>query len=174
MKRSIIAALVTGVISQASAEPTTTTQAVPASLQACAAEKDDAVRLACFDREIARLSGTRTADGAAQTPAHAAVQLTPEERFGRQGGAVALEQSKREKATTPAVKELSATVVGLSKRAHGEIVMTLDNGQIWSQIAFDPHFSVELQDKVTIRAGALGSFMLRAPSHRTTQVTRLR
>jgi hypothetical protein len=174
MKRSFIAVLVTGIALQASAEPNATASAVPASLRACAEEKDDAQRLACFDREIARLGGSQTSDSAERAPAPAAAKLTPEERFGRQGGAVALEQSKREKATTPAIKELTATVVALSTRAYGEIVMTLDNGQVWSQTTYDQHFSCKVQDKVTIRAGVLGSFTLYAPSGRSTRVTRLR
>ena len=144
---------------------------IPASLRACALEKNDAERLKCFDRELARIPAPQSAQGQAAAPP--ATMQTPEERFGR-AGPLARVETDREKAATPTVSELTATVVSLSQRAHGEIVMKLDNGQVWSQTMFDSHFSVRANDQITIRAGALGSYTAAAPSGRTTKVMRLR
>lgn len=149
---------------------------VPAALRACGDEKDDTQRLACFDRELARASQSTTAAPTAPVVpvAPPAPQLTPEERFGRVG-AVARDEGKREeKAQEPAIRELTATVVSLSQRSYGEIVMTLDNGQVWAQPSFDSHFSIRVQEKVTIKAGVLRSYIAIAPNGRTTKIVRIR
>ncbi|HZF17975.1 MAG TPA: hypothetical protein VE046_18760 [Steroidobacteraceae bacterium] len=149
--------------------------AVPAGLRACAGEKDDGKRLACFDRELARLAESTPAAAPAPVAIPAPVAAhSPEDEFGRAGGAVALEESKQREGTTPRIESLTATVVEVSTRAHGELVMKLDNGQVWSQTTFDSHFSVDVNDKVTIKAGVLGAYRALLPSGRSTSVTRLR
>lgn len=146
-------------------------ETLPDGMRACTAEKDDAKRLACFDREAARLRPSTPPAIPAPTPA---TTQAAEDNFGRAGGAVALEESKRNESSTPKMAALTATVVAISTRPHGEIVMTLDNGQVWSQTTFDSHFSVDVNDKVTIKAGALNSYRASIASGRSTSVTRLR
>jgi hypothetical protein len=146
-------------------------ETLPDGMRACTAEKDDAKRLACFDREAARLQPSAPAAIPVPTPATA---QSAEDNFGRAGGAVALEESKQRELSTPKIAALTATVVAISTRPHGEIVMTLDNGQVWSQTTFDSHFSVDVNDKVTIKAGTLGSYRATIASGRSTSVTRVR
>jgi hypothetical protein len=139
--------------------------AVPEALRACALEKEDAARLACFDRELAR---------ATEPAPPAAPPITPEERFGRTGD-IAMEDSKRAAAAQgPSIKELTATVVSLSRRSYGELVMTLDNGQVWVQQGPDARFTIGLREKVVIKAGVLNAFTAIAPNGRTTRVIRLK
>jgi hypothetical protein len=98
-------------------------------IAACTRERDDAQRLACFDR------------------------------------AAALHE--------PTPDRISATVAELDKRPHGELVFTLDNGQVWAQKNAGAYFPVKVGDAATVLAGALGSFRL-IVDNRATAVTRVR
>lgn len=141
---------------------------IPAALRACAAEKEDTARLACFDRELARAT---EAPLAAEPPAP---KMTPEERFGRAGDIAKAESKRVAEAQGPGIKELTAMVVSLSRRSYGELVMTLDNGQVWAQQSPDTRFSIGAGEKVTIKAGVLNAFMAFSPNGRSTRVTRLK
>jgi hypothetical protein len=72
----------------------------------------------------------------------------------------------------PAPKRMNATVTAIDKRPRGELVVTLDNGQVWAQKSADRYFPLEVGDPVAILAGSLGSFRLIAGS-RATAVTRV-
>jgi hypothetical protein len=72
-----------------------------------------------------------------------------------------------------APKRMSATVTVIDKRPRGELVVTLDNGQVWAQKSADRYFPLEVGDSVAILAGSLGSFRLICGS-RATAVTRVR
>jgi hypothetical protein len=178
---------------------------VPAPLLACAAESDDARRLACFDRAVAQMgeaaeagtparapapagappasapaSAPATAPAAVQAaPAAAAVvaapspaaassrpQLSPEEEFGLRGSA---EREERNELTG-----LTAKATAISTKLHGELVVTLDNGQVWAEIAPGSKIRVKPGDPVRIEAGTLRSFILIAPNGRSSKVVRVR
>jgi hypothetical protein len=70
-------------------------------------------------------------------------------------------------------KRISATVTGIEKRARGELVVTLDNGQVWAQTEVGPYYPIKVGDAVSIVAGTLGSHKLVVAS-RATAVTRVR
>jgi hypothetical protein len=72
----------------------------------------------------------------------------------------------------PAPKRMSATVTAIDKRPRGELVVTLDNGQVWAQKNAERYFPLEVGDSVAILAGSLGSFRLICGS-RATAVTRV-
>lgn len=114
------------------------------SLRACAAETDDVRRLACYDREIARLSAS------------------PEEQFGVRG-----EVAGRANDKAPELDRLTAKVMSISSRPHGELVITLDNGQVWAQKE-SRYIPLKVGDTVTIRSGAFGSLWLDIPSTRSS------
>lgn len=71
-----------------------------------------------------------------------------------------------------APKRISATVTAIDKQPRGELVVTLDNGQVWAQKNADRYFPLKVGDPVAILAGSLGSFRLIAGS-RATAVTRV-
>jgi hypothetical protein len=71
-----------------------------------------------------------------------------------------------------APKRMSATVTAIEKRPRGELVVTLDNGQVWAQKSAERYFPLEVGDPVAILAGSLGSFRLICGS-RATAVTRV-
>ena len=178
-------------------------QSVADHVRACAAEPDTGARLACYDQLAASLgkgvavSGTAgegsatgaaaagpaakraavanaTAAGSATTatqrpgaPDGTASEPSPESQFGISGGR--LEQKKE--AVAP--KEIQAVVSGVARRPRGELVITLDNGQVWAQLAPQEYYPLEIGDTVHISKGALGSYSLITPAKRGSKVTRL-
>lgn len=147
-------------------------QVLPANVRACALEKDDVRRLACYDGEIASttetaaMSETRTETATEPEPA-------PEVKFGYRGS-IARQELDQEAAKTDQLDRLEATIKELSSRPRGELVFTLDNGQVWAQKAADAKIRVKVGDRVAIKKASFGSFLLVTPFNRTTRVTRER
>jgi len=159
---AMAAAMVTAGPARAAAAATT------AGFLACAAEKDDARRLACFDAAVGQAQATQ----GNTIPAVAAVPLSQEEKFGLRGE---LKQEKAQKA--PELQELDqlqAQVTSVSAKPHGELVVTLENGQVWTEIQTNSGARVKVGDRVAIKAGTFGSFLLVPPNGRSTKVTRVR
>ena len=145
-------------------------QGLPPSLRACMAERDDARRLACFDREAAQLGPQSAATAtAAATPE----PLTAEQRFGFRGE-VAREAIAEKKAAVPQLERLESTVTAVARRGSIDWIVTLENGQQWAQISPGTPYTIRVGDAVTINPGALGSFRLTGPSGRATRVRRAR
>ena len=169
-------------------------------LRLCASEADSARRLNCYDRIAAGLPGPATAGAAPAQPApaqHAAatpppttsaspaaapsapaaptppapappapVSSNPAE-FGVSNGPLAAKRQAK------SLKDISAVVTNVATRARGELVVTLDNGQVWQQNQAVDYFPLHVGDTVEISSGALGSYVLSAPSRRYTKVTRI-
>jgi hypothetical protein len=157
---------------------------LPASVRACMAERDDARRLACFDRETARLTDSPAASGpsassAAATPvaATAAASAAPpapsdEQKFGYRGNLARADVDKR-KAQDQQIEQVTAKVVEVSARPHGQFVVKLDNGQAWEQKMAERSVRLKVGDEVTIRRASFGSFMLVTPTGKSTRVARV-
>ncbi len=138
---------------------------LPPTLQECAKLRSPKDRLACYDREVAVLGGGNSA--ATETP------KTLEERFGYRGE-VAKEEAMRKKSEEPKLEAISSKLARIVRRPQGPSVFTLENGQVWEQRAPDSMFTVDVGDEVTIKAAALGSFLLVSPRGRGTRVSRVR
>ena len=137
---------------------------------ACAREKDDARRLACFDAAVARAAPPGASPPGSSAPAVVAVPLSKEEKFGLRGD---LKEEKAKQAPELVeIAKLEAQVTQVTVKPHGELVMTLDNGQVWSEIQTSSGIRVKAGDRVTIKAGALGSYTVVAPNGRSSKVTR--
>jgi len=122
-------------------------------IAACTSEQDAARRLACFDRAAApKVDATHT--------------------FGVQGSELARSRDDDKPQADSSPKRISATVTAIEKRARGELVVTLDNGQVWAQKEVGSYFPLKVGDPVAILAGSLGSFRLIA-ANRATAVTRV-
>jgi hypothetical protein len=80
-----------------------------------------------------------------------------------------------EKAAEPRAPEsISGTVARLGYKATGELVVTLESGQVWMQIDTGSKPRVKAGDTVTIKRGTLGSYLLVSPSGMATRVRRLK
>jgi hypothetical protein len=160
-------------------------EALPPTLRACMSESDDARRLSCFDRESARLAGDQRAAAApvaaappsppvaasAATPA--APDTSPEEKFGYRGS-IAREEFDRRQAEERKFEQLTAKITELGTLPRGELLLTLDNGQVWAQKAADRALRLKVGDEVTIKRASLGSFLLTTAANGSMRVTRIR
>lgn len=175
MSRRRLSALIPASLLAVAHVPAASAADLAESLRACMAESDEARRLACFDRETAHLATPPSVEEmpaaaqAAEAAQTATTELSPEEKFGL-SEAQALEKQKGEEARKP--ERLTATLTSISQRPHGELVMTLDNGQVWLQKEAVP-FWVKVGDTVTIKAAAFGSFLMSTGSGRPIRVTRV-
>ena len=158
--------------------------ALPPSLRACMKETDSARRLACFDRESALLAGdgapvARQGDPAPARPAPtatsapvaapvaapaaaataAATGQAAQDKFGYRGNMARAELDKKKEAEQE-FEALTAKVAEVTTLAHGELLLTLDNGQMWQQKTSDRALRVKTGDQVTIKRGVLNSFLL--------------
>jgi hypothetical protein len=70
------------------------------------------------------------------------------------------------------IDRLNATVTAITKRARGELVVTLDNGQLWLQKDSE-YVPLKTGEQITILAGALGSYRLITAAGRAMAVTRI-
>jgi hypothetical protein len=132
-------------------------------IAACTREQDDARRLACFDRAAAPKGAATQA---------VAPQVDATQTFGVQGSELARNRDDDKPQADSPPKKISATVTAIEKRARGELVVTLDNGQVWAQKEVGAYFPLKVGDAVSILAGTLGSFRLIA-GNRATAVTRV-
>lgn len=144
-------------------------------VEACRRERDDAQRLACFDRVAAEMAKMATAERQ-RTIAVAGSVPRPDkiadENFGLEGSELARKRDTEKEGQGLTPTRLAATVTAISKRPRGELIFTLDNGQVWAQKDPESYFPINVGDSVTILAGTLGSFRL-IVSKRSTRVTRV-
>jgi hypothetical protein len=126
---------------------------IPASaMQRCAIIADVTRRVACYDA-LADLQ-------AAPSPPAAS---PPKDAFGL---------TTVQRAAPEQVQSIDARVVGFGRSSNDRPTVQLDNGQLWELDAADPLLAAA--EPVTIRRGALGSFLMTTPAHHTHRVRRLR
>ncbi len=169
-------------------------------LLACRDLSDSAARLACFDRQAAALAPSAPAAGpavpvttapkavaAADAPTVSAAPTTansttaapgypmldPQQQFGLpERTVVAQEVAAGTRASD--LSEIEAHIVGFAPAADGRIMFTLDNDQVWRQLAAEGELLARQGDTVTISRGWFGSYWLKLKSGRGCKVTRLR
>ena len=161
-------------------------QSLPPSVAACASEKDSLARLVCFDREVAKYSQLSTsvapkpATPSVPEPPAPAVATTPRvsaspstDEFGVSGD-LARKRAAAKGEDVAAVKELRAAVTKISSRPFGELILELDNGQVWQQNEKKSTFIIKVGDTVVIKPAKFGSFMLSTEDGATSRVHRTR
>jgi hypothetical protein len=146
-----------------------------AQLKRCASLVDAGARLACYDT----LAGVAA-------PSAATAQAAPSPSAGGSAGAIpssgaaAAPVAATNPSAAPSVADfgvrngpLQAVVSAVSFRGRGELVVRLDNGQVWRQIQ-PSDYPLKPGDHVEIDVAALGSYRLWTPStRRATKVTRI-
>ena len=142
------------------------------SLRNCAALREPARRLACFDQIAAKsLAESPTATPSAHEQATPVRE--PEARFG-----LSAEQVRRTEATQsappPQLAKLSAHVFQAQRQGNGGWRFTLDNGQVWYQISPSEYLDLSVGSEVVIKPGWLGSYLLVDASGHSANVHRAR
>lgn len=139
---------------------------------ACRDIRDDAGRLACFDRSTATLAGAR-ASGELIVLDRKTVVARKQQQFGLAnpsgdlfGGGEADRQTE--------VKQLDSKVVAaVAAKAYGRFDIQLANGSVWQTI--DPlSFPPKVGADVTVKAGSLGSYRLSVAGERSVLAKRIR
>ena len=114
---------------------------------------DDPQRLACYDS----LFGKPVRPGAAQLPAPAVVTADPTPPAAAPRGPA----PPPAKAPAPApAQPVTGRITAVSRLANDRFAITLDNGQVWTQLERDLSAEVSAGDTVQIRPAMLGSWML--------------
>jgi hypothetical protein len=152
--------------SLAAAAPVILAQTIPASVSACAGETDDARRLACYDREMARELARL------QTSAPPAAK--PEDEFGLSERERRKQVEERAPERPAKLQKLVAAVDRVSSDAAGLAVIELANGQVWRQTEQVNGFYINSGESVTITPGALTSFWVKVDSRPPAHVRRVR
>ena len=127
----------------------------------CAHVRDDTDRLACYDQAF----GKPPASAAATSPA-------PSEQFGFTEKEMA--HNTRQSAAPAAPDSVTAAIKSLDRRLDGKFVVTLDNTQVWAQSEFNSQADVQVGDAITVRRGALGSYLLVTKAGIGTRVKRVK
>ena len=160
------------------------------NMRSCAAEVDDARRLSCFDQAMTELvpesptvvpqtemdgtaSPSKATEAVPPAPGSSMTPQSPEEEFGM-SDKLEREVKKASGDKPEEIKQLSSIVLDVSHRPHGELLITLENGQIWLETKASSYFPIKIGDTVMIRRRAFGAFSLTEPSGRSTRVTRVR
>jgi len=137
------------------------------ALLACRKIEASTARLACFDRESAALAARRIA-----ADSHAA--LNSRATFGLAPMAVAARAEAVAHAPKP-LDAMTARISSIAKAADGREIFTLDNHQVWVQLAADGNWlDAQPGEPVKISRGWLDSYWLSLSSHRGFKVTRVR
>jgi hypothetical protein len=124
----------------------------------CASVRDDTERLTCYDRAF----------GKPVEP----VAAVPKAQFGFTEREVARNTGQSAGSATPS--SVTATITSLDRRRDGKFVVTLDNTQVWSQSEFNSQADVDIGDTITVRRGALGSYLLVTKAGIGTRVRRVK
>jgi hypothetical protein len=147
-------------------------QTLPDSLRACAAESDSARRLACYDREVARLTQPLiTAHATLPSTASTVAEHSPADEFGL--GEERVRKLKAQEGTA-ALKAVTAHVTAVSQLPYGRQRIALDNAQVWEQTEEDWGFNPHSGAAVMITRGALGGFWMASDAHQKVRVKRIR
>lgn len=150
-----------------------------AGLLACRGIPRAAARLACFDRESARLVAAR--GRAADDSAHAAdnailarkPSLEPRRTFGLPEGAIAAREISAGVRAKP-LTHISARISSISHAADGRLLFALDNGQMWVELARDDALLARSGEGVKISRQLFGSYWMELQSGRGCKVERVR
>lgn len=159
---------------------------LPPGILACASEQDVMVRLACYDREVAALVASPPApvmkpSSVAKLPPEApqavlapvaASAPVPVEVASAAAAPKAAAEDKGGFGFDRGVENITAKVVNIRKRPYGELVIYLDNNQVWEQDHVDRRFKVSIGETVTIKKGSFAGYRLSGDSNRSIQVTR--
>jgi len=170
--------------------------ALPQEILACAGESDVMLRLSCYDREVAAFRN-RPVSSPATVPPVAAVASVPTgvaaTTIAETPAVNAADPEPAASAAAPAratnsvdnfgfdtptaemrMDEITSEVARIRERPYGELIIYLENGQIWEQKHLDRRFRLKTGESVTITKGAVAGYRLSGDSNRSIQVERLK
>jgi len=163
----------------------------PGAFAHCASITAADERLACYDSlarpkpssppaaTAAPSGGTRTAHAAATPAARSVAVATAAPAAAAAGAAATGTNADTAKSfgltqhTAPIEQgpdRINAQATRVDTDRNGNVHLSLDNGQVW--IFNAPEALIRVGDTITIKRGALGSFLLTTPAHHTYKAQR--
>lgn len=168
---------------------------IESRIDACRAEPDDAARLSCYDRAaealkppvvVAEPQATApiaasqpdpapepaSAPDPAPAPAPAAAPEAPVDpvaQFGMNPELASQQETEKVELT-----EIRAVAVEVTKRTRGELVVTLDNGQVWTEKDAESYFRIKVGDTVIIKKISMGGYRMVGRGNRASAVRRIK
>jgi hypothetical protein len=115
-------------------------------------------------------AGTAATSSVPAAPADTA-KSSPRDEFGLS------EQEKRARAPVDEPREpdsITGRIAKVGARPTGELVLTFEDGQVWTQVQVEKPLRLKAGDQVTIRRASLGSYLLVTPSKVSTRVRRVK
>lgn len=143
-----------------------------ASLLACRDIPQATARLACFDRESARLAASRS-HAAVHAERHRTAALEPRHTFGLPEGTISAREISAGVRPKP-LSHLSSRIARISTTADGRRIFTLDNGQTWVELERDDALLARPAEAVRISRQLFGSYWMELQSGRGCKVARVR
>lgn len=139
--------------------------------QRCAGIGDDRSRLTCYDAIFGKpaVLAASTSVPAAEETVAASAAASPETDFGLTEAAKRARDPQQEM-----LESITGTVAAVGRRPAGELIVTLENGQVWTQVTVDQRARVAAGDTVTIKKAALGSHLLETQGRYATRVRRVK
>ena len=137
--------------------------------QRCAGIGDDRSRLACYDAIFRKPAASAASTAVPPAAGTASAPANPETDFGLTEAAKRARDPQQEM-----LESITGTVAAVGRRPTGELIVTLENGQVWTQVTVDQRARVAAGDTVTIRKAALGSHLLETQSRYATRVRRVK
>lgn len=128
------------------------------ALKACSFIENDFQRLQCYDQVVAgkELTAAKANNNKKAKPAAAAQVTNNKAKPQTAKDDFGLEHKNVKKEAD----EITSVVVGVKKKPHGELMMTLENGHVWHQIGSD-YFTVKEGETVIISRGLFNSFTMK-------------
>ena len=149
-------------------------EASTSDVYACAAQSDDTARLACYDAAVGRLKAAEDA-GEVTTISRSDVEKVRRDSFGFSIPSLPkLAMPKMGNGKADKIERITNPIKSVSKGAGGDLLIRLENGQIWRKIDNKPvRVSKKRPPKIaTIKTAALGSFRMKLDEGPMFRVTR--
>ena len=118
------------------------------------------------------IGGEHGRSAAAAGSVAASAAASPETDFGLTEAAKRARDPEKAKNQMP--ESITGTVAAVGRRPAGELTVTLENGQVWTQVTVDQRARVAAGDTVTIKKAALGSHLLVTQGRYATRVRRVK
>ena len=136
---------------------------------ACAGISTDAERLACYDAAVGRLKAAEDA-GEVTTVTRAEVEKVQRESFGFSIPSLPSFALKKSGGDAD-IEEVTLPIRSVRAGPYGKLTITLDNGQVWTQID-DNKVRAKNPEEAQIYQAMLGSYKMKIDGGRAFRVRR--
>ena len=145
----------------------------------CATIENNEQRLACYDEHFVATAdvhaNAQPRPSAADNGDHTDQTIAATSVAADGDAAVSSDSTRNTEAALPSKEvDLSATVARVAKKARGQHVVYLENGQVWQENFASSYFPVEPGDRITIKRRRFGGYRLVVPSGKGYRVERVR